>query len=82
MYTVTMLDLRKHAQEIINRFRRGEQVTLTYRGEEVCTMVPCKKTDAADIESDPFFDLVGSIDESRPLTNEQIDEVLYDADLC
>lgn len=82
MFTVTMLDLRKHAQEIINRFKHGEQVLLTYRGEEVCTMVPCRKNAAADVESDPLFDLVGSIEESRPLTNDQIDEVLYDSNLC
>lgn len=82
MYTVTMLDLRKHAKEIIDRFKRGQQVLLTYRGEQVCTMVPCQDIKSENIETDPLFDMVGSIDQAEPMTNEEIDEVLYGNDLC
>ena len=39
----TVVDLRRRTKEIIEALDRGEEVTITYRGEEKGVIVPAKK---------------------------------------
>jgi prevent-host-death family protein len=78
MGTVTMLELRRHAQQIIDRVRRGERLTLTYRGAAVARLEPVEAAAAVD---DAFYGLADLAACSGPaagnLTNEQIDQAVY-----
>ena len=81
MTTVTMLQLRQQAKEILDRCGRGEHIVLTYRGKPACRLAPLAEAEADRTDeipdSDPFFQLVGAIKGEESLTNEQIDEILY-----
>ena len=84
MTTVTMLQLRQQAKEILDRCGRGEHIVLTYRGKPACQLAPLseeegERTDGIP-DSDPFFKWVGTGIDTEPLTNEQIDEVIYGVD--
>ncbi len=39
----TVVDLRRRTKEVIEALDRGEEVTITYRGEEKGVIVPAKK---------------------------------------
>jgi antitoxin (DNA-binding transcriptional repressor) of toxin-antitoxin stability system len=76
MKTITMLDLRLHSREMIERLRRGESLRLTYRNRCVATLVPETKPMAA--MDDPIRYLHKLADPSlTPMTNEEIDQLLY-----
>lgn len=76
MKTVSMLDFRQHADQIIAQVQAGERLILTCRGKPVARLEPIA-TDTVNAE-DPFYaldELASSTGES--LTNEQIDGILY-----
>lgn len=39
----TTKDLRLHSKEILNAVRRGEEITITYRGKATAVMSPIKR---------------------------------------
>ena len=73
-----MVELRERAEEIIGAVRKGQRMVLSYRGRPVARLEPIP-THAAD-EDDPFYGLAELADDrNEPLTNEQIDEIVYGA---
>ena len=75
MKTVSMLELRKNAQEIVEKVERGQPYLLTYRGRPVARIEPIETSAQKD---DPFYSLGELADsEGKSLTNRQIDEALY-----
>jgi prevent-host-death family protein len=76
--TVTMLELRRNAEEIVDRVRRGEALVLTYRGRPVVRMEPIKSARAGT--DDPFYRLPQIADsEASSVDNEEIDKLVYGA---
>jgi prevent-host-death family protein len=75
MNTVTMLDLRRHAKEIVERAQHGERMLLLYRGTPAMVLEPYQKEKPLD--DDPLFSLSASGECGESLSNEEIDEVLY-----
>jgi prevent-host-death family protein len=74
--TVSMLELRQHAGEIVARVRRGENLVLTYRGRPALRLVPVVRD--APAEGDGFYRLAELADRhASPLTNDQIDDIVY-----
>ena len=74
--TVSMVELRLHADRIIQRVRAGETLVLTYRGRPALRLepLPAQQLD----RDDPFYALADLADSTgAPLTNEQIDEIVY-----
>lgn len=75
MKTITMLDLRRHAEQIIAQVQKGQRMILTRRGKPVARLEPIR---AETIEADDPFYSVGDLAEpAGPLTNRQIDEIVY-----
>ncbi len=75
MNTVTMLDLRRHAKEIVERAQHGERMLLLYRGAPAMVLEPYQKESLLD--SDPLFSLSIADESGESLSNQEIDEVLY-----
>ena len=74
--TVSMLDLRAHAKQIVGQVRAGQALVLTYRGRPALRLEPIRlPTVEAD---DPFYRL-GELSKRRgaSLTNRQIDDIVY-----
>jgi len=71
--TITMVDLRKHAKEVVERAQHGERMLLLYRGNPAMVLEPYREEE--EVRVDPLFAL--SSMEGESLTNEQVDEVLY-----
>jgi len=79
MKTITMLDLRLRSQEMVKRLQRGERLRLTYRRRRIATLVPESESVVLE-KDDPLRSLCTLAEpELEPLTNEQIDQVLYGA---
>jgi prevent-host-death family protein len=81
MKTVTMLELRRNAQRILEAVRRGERVMLTYRGEAVARLEPVH-TGPPDVpEDDPVFRIDDyAVDGAGgSLTDREIDKIVYDS---
>lgn len=51
----TTKDLRLHSREILNAVRRGEDVTITYRGKPTAVMSPIKEERAHRFADAPAF---------------------------
>jgi prevent-host-death family protein len=76
MKTVSMLELRQRADQIIGRVRRGERFLLTYRGKPVAKLEPVQ--DTAIAADDPFYRLADlAADKGKSLTNREMDELIY-----
>lgn len=76
MKTVSMLDLRKRAEEIVQMVRGGETLLLTYRGRPAVRLEPVRPEKVA--ASDPFYRLAELADaRGDSLDNGQIDEIVY-----
>jgi antitoxin (DNA-binding transcriptional repressor) of toxin-antitoxin stability system len=78
MKTISMLELRSKGRDIIRRLKRGERLTLTYRGRKVATLLPEPLDDDTPVASDdPIHTFAGMAEPMGPLTNEEIDQTLY-----
>ena len=78
MKTVTMLDLRRSAEQIIDQVRKGQRMVLTYRGKPAIRLEPLQ--DAPIAADDPFYALDRMADsKGKSLTNRQIDRLIYGA---
>lgn len=76
MTTVSMLDFRQNAEDIIRRAQKGERMVLTYRGRPVMRLEPID--DGVPDGDDPFYGLAQLADEKgKDLTNAEMDKVIY-----
>jgi antitoxin (DNA-binding transcriptional repressor) of toxin-antitoxin stability system len=76
MKTISLLEFRRNAQQVIRWARRGQRMIMTYRGKPVCRIEPLD--DEQPQGDDPFYglcDLAG--DDGEDLTNEEIDRTVY-----
>ena len=77
MKTVSMLEFRRHAQEIVERVRDGQRMLLTYRGKPMARLEPPEPAVSAE---DPIYSLSDLADDTgSSLTNRQMDEEIYGA---
>jgi prevent-host-death family protein len=78
MATVTMLQLRKHADQILRQVQGGQSLVLTYRGKPVARLEPIAEETARS--DDPFYTLYRMADaQGESLTNQEIDELVYES---
>lgn len=78
MKTVSMVEFRKNAENIIEQVRKGQRLVLTYRGVAVARLEPFRKESVNS--EDPFYALATLADaKGESLTNEEMDEVVYGA---
>jgi len=75
MKTVTMLELRKNAKQVVDRAQHGERMLLLYRGAPAMVLEPYRKEKALD--DDPVFSLPSVKGNGESLSNEEMDEVIY-----
>jgi antitoxin (DNA-binding transcriptional repressor) of toxin-antitoxin stability system len=76
MKTISMLQLRLHAEKIIGQVQKGQRVILTRRGKAVARLEPIVAT-SVDAD-DPFYRISElSADAGQTLSNAQIDDILY-----
>ena len=78
MKTISMLQFRRAAEGVLKQVAKGHAFVLTYRGKAVARLEPVLEgTVSAD---DPIYQL-GEIasDKLQPLTNAQIDGIVYGA---
>jgi prevent-host-death family protein len=74
--TITMLDLRERAEEVVNAVQKGRRMILTYRGRPVMRLEPI--LDAAADPDDAFYRLSElAAPGGRSLRSEEIDAVVY-----
>lgn len=75
--SVSLLQFRRDAEGIIRKVRQGKRLVLTYRGQPVMRLEPIPKGRAA--ADDPFYHLAElAVPDARPLTNEEIDWIVYE----
>lgn len=76
MQTISMLELRHHAQETVRRVQRGQSLVLTYRGEPVARLEPYAPVSCA--AADSFYRLAEIADPSgEGMANCEMDELIY-----
>ena len=76
MTTVSMVELRRDAEGILQRVGRGERLVLTYRGQPAARLEPF--TESTATADDPIYRLAElSIDRGASLTNEEMDAIVY-----
>ncbi len=76
MKTISMLEFRRCAEQVIQELRQGERMVLTYRGQPVARLEPI--SDPTIDAADPFYSLDRLADvKGEPLTNRQMDEIIY-----
>lgn len=74
--TITMLELREKAEEVVKAVQKGRRMILTYRGRPVMRLEPIL-ADAADPD-DAFYRLSELAERGgRSLRNEEIDAIIY-----
>ena len=77
MKTISMLDMRKRAGEIIKRVESGESYILTYRGRRVGKIISCPKKEAISRE-DPVYRISEWAGKSgKELTPAEADRLIY-----
>jgi prevent-host-death family protein len=75
MQSISMVEFRHHAQDVVERVRRGQRLMLTYRGKDIARIEPVEPKTAA---GDPFYGLAGLADaEGGSLSNREMDEAVY-----
>jgi prevent-host-death family protein len=75
MQSVTMLDFRKRADQVLKMVRKGQRFVLTYRGKPVARLEPLEPTEIGD---DPIYDLDElASHRAKPLSNREMDSVIY-----
>ena len=79
--TITMLDLRKRAAQVVREVAGGQEYTLTYRGKAVLKMSPLEQN--TPLENDAFFRLMDELGQHQPertetLSNQDMDRLIYD----
>ncbi|MEK7269888.1 MAG: type II toxin-antitoxin system prevent-host-death family antitoxin [Planctomycetota bacterium] len=76
MKTVSMLDFRMRAAEVLRGVRRGERMVLTYRGKPVARLEAWEEPSKAP--DDAFFRLPALAERTgKALTNAEMDRLIY-----
>ena len=81
MEKVTILQFRRDAEAVIRKVRQGRSLVLTYRGKPVMRLEPIQERIVS--RDDPFYAISklaasdGSSPDEQPLTNEEIDRIVY-----
>jgi antitoxin (DNA-binding transcriptional repressor) of toxin-antitoxin stability system len=76
MKSISMLEFRTQAEEILRQVQQGAGFVLTYRGKPVARLEPV--TPEGVPQDDPIFDLPNLATSTvAPLTNREIDQVVY-----
>jgi antitoxin (DNA-binding transcriptional repressor) of toxin-antitoxin stability system len=77
MKTISVLQFRKNANQIIRWARGGQTMLMTYRGKPVCRLEPI--IDTVIDNADPFYSIADmAIDGDLSLDNEDIDRIVYE----
>jgi antitoxin (DNA-binding transcriptional repressor) of toxin-antitoxin stability system len=77
METISMLEIRRDTRRLIERLRRGESFTVTYRKRPVGELRPVADTPAIR-EDDPVYRLAGHAEDlGESLDARQADSLLY-----
>jgi antitoxin (DNA-binding transcriptional repressor) of toxin-antitoxin stability system len=75
MQTVSLLDFRQDAEQLIARLQKSECMILTQDGKPVARLEPIIDEPVGD--NDPFYSLPMLATAGESLTNEQIDATIY-----
>ena len=76
MKSVSMLEFRNDAEAVVRMAQMGKRMILTYRGRPVMRLEPIDEQEAP--RNDRFYSLAElSQSDMGPLTNPEIDHVLY-----
>ena len=76
MTSVSMVELRRDAEGVLQRVSRGERLVLTYRGRPVARLEPFTKP--ATSPNDPIYRLAElAVDKGEPLSNAEMDAIVY-----
>ena len=76
MTSVSMVELRRDAEGVLQRVGRGERLVLTYRGRPVARLEPFTRPTASP--NDPIYRLAEiSVDRGESLNNEEMDAIVY-----
>ena len=80
MKMVSMLEFRRDAARVLRLLNKSkETVRLTYRGEAIADLVPVRSgTRKRPPRDDPFYRLPEIAIKGQPLTNREIDRLLYE----
>ena len=77
MERVSILEFRRDAEAVIRKVRQGKRLILTYRGKPVMRLEPIQDDKVGP--DDPFYALAQlAVPNGRSLTNEEIDQTVYD----
>ncbi len=75
---IAMLDLRNHAESIVNNIQKGVGYVLTYRGKPVAKMLPIKaEVKGVFAGEDSLGKLIGITSHLTALSNEEMDIAIY-----
>lgn len=79
--TVTMLDLRHNAEEIVKKVEKGQSMILTYRGRPAVRLEPA--TPPINPSPENSLDFINSlfamsVNMGGPMTNEEMDRLIYE----
>ena len=78
MPSISMVELRRDAEGVLRRLKRGENLVLTYRGAPVVRLSPYGSEIPS--EDDPFYKLIDhATGDGESLTNDEIDKIIYGA---
>jgi len=69
-------DLRFNFSRVLKSVKRGRSLTLTYRNKPLARIVPIEDEPALS-KDDPIYHLYELAEPMEPLTNEEIDKVIY-----
>jgi len=74
--TVSMVELRRNTARVLQSLRQGHRLLLTYRGEAIARIEPVAERPVSP--DDPIYRLADlAADEGAPITNDEIDEIVY-----
>ena len=79
MKTVTMLEFRRRAADILSDVSRGSTITLTYRGRPTVRLEPVRPpVSARKTAMDPFYTMDKlAAKGGRSLSNAEMDALVY-----
>lgn len=81
MKMISMLELRQNSEAVVADLRRGQTLTLTYRGKPLARLLPIGAADEEIGTDDLFYTLqdhaAAGTEGNEAMSNAQIDQTLY-----
>jgi prevent-host-death family protein len=74
--TISTHEMRFEFERVLKAVKAGRSLTLTYRNKPLARIVPLREEEAAR-EDDPIFRLDEIAEPMGPLTNAEIDALVY-----